>query len=188
MTVPYAPLFDDVRSNHGFVDLRGRPKLVSRIPESSQSPALNELLVMLAQPGSSLWTLGCDLGDGKTEPEPTPHIAGGYVQVLATDYSPHSLDAYFTVGQFIAQGIEDRCGDHNWELQFVHTWVNLGIDGPHKMTSSVFIWFHARAGTAEGAARSREALINCLADALCKPEIVQFLQEAVQPEADEEDD
>ena len=27
MTVPYAPLFDDIRCNYGFVDLRGRPDL-----------------------------------------------------------------------------------------------------------------------------------------------------------------
>jgi hypothetical protein len=30
MTVPYPPLFDDVRKNHGFVDLRGRPDLVPK--------------------------------------------------------------------------------------------------------------------------------------------------------------
>jgi hypothetical protein len=27
MTVPYAPLFDDVRKNHGFIDICGPPEL-----------------------------------------------------------------------------------------------------------------------------------------------------------------
>ena len=27
MTVPYPPLFDDVRKNHGFIDIRGWPEL-----------------------------------------------------------------------------------------------------------------------------------------------------------------
>jgi hypothetical protein len=31
MTVPYPPLFDDMRKNHGFIDTRGRPELASRI-------------------------------------------------------------------------------------------------------------------------------------------------------------
>jgi len=40
ITVPYAPLFNDINRNHGFVDVRGRPDLVAGIPEASQSNAL----------------------------------------------------------------------------------------------------------------------------------------------------
>ena len=43
MTVPYPPLYDDIRRNHGFVDIRGRPDLASKIPEASQSPAFASL-------------------------------------------------------------------------------------------------------------------------------------------------
>ena len=62
MTVPYPPLFNDIRRNHGFVDLRGRPDLAIEIPEGSQSPALKAILVELSEPASPLFTLGCDLG------------------------------------------------------------------------------------------------------------------------------
>ena len=44
MTVPYPPLFNDIRRNHGFVDLRGRPDLAIEIPEGSQSSALKAIL------------------------------------------------------------------------------------------------------------------------------------------------
>jgi hypothetical protein len=62
MTVPYPPLYDDIRRNHGFVDIRGRPDLASKIPEASQSPALTDLLLGLSEPHSPFFTLGCDLG------------------------------------------------------------------------------------------------------------------------------
>jgi hypothetical protein len=54
MTIPYPPLFDKVRCNHGFIDLRGRPDLAAEIPEGSQSPALKALLVALSKPDSDL--------------------------------------------------------------------------------------------------------------------------------------
>jgi hypothetical protein len=57
MTVPYPPLSNDIRCNHGFVDLRGRPDLAIEIPEGSQSPALKAILVELSEPDSHLSTL-----------------------------------------------------------------------------------------------------------------------------------
>jgi hypothetical protein len=45
MTVPYPRLFDEIRSNHGFVDVRGRPELAAEIAETSHSPAMKALLI-----------------------------------------------------------------------------------------------------------------------------------------------
>ena len=44
VTIPYAPLFDNVRLNHGFVDTRGRPDLAASIVECAQSSAMRALL------------------------------------------------------------------------------------------------------------------------------------------------
>ena len=57
-TVPYPPLFDDMRRNHGFVDLRDRPELVDTIPEAIESPALRNLLIEMANQNSGLMTVG----------------------------------------------------------------------------------------------------------------------------------
>ena len=62
MSVPYPPLFDDMRSNRGYVDLRGRPELAERIAECCDSDGLRLLLIALAQSASYFFTLGCDLG------------------------------------------------------------------------------------------------------------------------------
>ena len=62
-TVPYAPLFDSVRQNHGFKDIRGDVSAAENIPEAKVSRALRRLLVTLAQPCSSVVSLGCDLGE-----------------------------------------------------------------------------------------------------------------------------
>jgi hypothetical protein len=68
MTVPYAPITDDIRRNLGFVDLRGHPDRAKEIAEGKESPALRNLLVRVASVGSGIFTLGCDLG---THQEPT---------------------------------------------------------------------------------------------------------------------
>ena len=70
ITVPYAAITDDIRRNRGFVDLRGHPDKANEIVEGNDSPALRHLLVRLANVGSAILTLGCDLG---AHQEP-PHV------------------------------------------------------------------------------------------------------------------
>jgi hypothetical protein len=48
-TVPYPPLFDAIRKNHGFVDTRGRIDRIADIPEAQLSVALAEILRSLAR-------------------------------------------------------------------------------------------------------------------------------------------
>jgi hypothetical protein len=82
-TVPYPRLEDEIRQNHGFVDLRGKPDEVAAVPEAQISLALADLLTALAQPHSQMISLGCDLGE-HTDPGSqlqTRRRAGGYVQV-----------------------------------------------------------------------------------------------------------
>jgi hypothetical protein len=71
MTVPYAPITDDIRHNRGFVDLRGRSDLAREIAEGRDSVALRNLLVRIAQPGSRIFTIGCDL-EAHQEPTHAP--------------------------------------------------------------------------------------------------------------------
>jgi hypothetical protein len=68
MTVPYAAIADDIRNNSGFEDLRGGPDKASAIAEGNASPALRRLLVRIANVGSTIFTLGCELGSHQ---EPT---------------------------------------------------------------------------------------------------------------------
>jgi len=121
MTVPYPPLFNDIRRNHGFVDLRGRPELAIEISESSQSPTLKAILVELSEPDSPLFTLGCDLGTHE-EPwrvESARHVAGGYVQLMCASYSDRSPEDYTTFGYAIAQVLGEKAQDYNWFVRFM---------------------------------------------------------------------
>jgi hypothetical protein len=95
MTVPYPRLFDDIRQNHGFVDVRGRPDLASKIVEGAQSPAMKSLLIKLAEPGSHFFTVGCDLGTKfQADDREYPHTAGGYIQIMSSAYAKRTPEDY----------------------------------------------------------------------------------------------
>jgi hypothetical protein len=49
ITVPYALIFDRVRKNRGFKDVRGRPDIAAEIAEGIDSRALGECLVRIAR-------------------------------------------------------------------------------------------------------------------------------------------
>jgi hypothetical protein len=84
ITVPYGPIFDDIRRNYGFTDLRGRPDLAEQIFEGSSSPALRDLLVRIAGE-RSYFSLGCDLGRHCEDEQPQIQrkFSGGYIQVAS---------------------------------------------------------------------------------------------------------
>jgi hypothetical protein len=90
MTVPYAAIADDIRNNSGFEDLRGRPDKASAIADGNASPALRRLHVRIANVGSTIFTLGCELGSHQ-EPTHVPmrrrEEAGGYVQFASIQYN-----------------------------------------------------------------------------------------------------
>ena len=179
ITVPYPPLFNDIRHNHGFVDLRGRPDLAIEIPEGSQSPALKAILVELSEPDSPLFTLGCDLGTHE-EPwrkESARYVAGGYVQLMCASYSDRSSKDYTTFGYAIAQVLGEKAQDYNWFVRFVLKLVVLSLDDFSGTAPSLWIWFYAIADTPEAALASREGLIGELHDALVDERFTSFFEE-----------
>ena len=168
-TVPYDSLFDDVRSNHGFVDTRGRPGLASRIVECTRSSAMNDLLVCLAQPGSKMFSVGCDLGEKSANgDDPSCCVAGGYIQILNAKYSRYWLQEYEQYGESVAEMLESRSSGHEWRLDLVVTPVQFNLDNFRNLTGSIWVWFHAYGDSEEIAVRSREAYIvnlgPCLLD------------------------
>jgi len=156
MTIPYSPLFNDIRRNHGFVDLRGRPDLAIEIPEGSQSPALKAILNLA--PIAQL-------------------VAGGYVQLMCASYSDRSPEDYTTFGYAIAQVLGEKVQDCNWFVRFVLKLVVLSLDDFSGAAPSLWIWFYAIAETPEAALASRESLIGELHDALVDEHFTSFFEE-----------
>jgi len=156
MTIPYSPLFNDIRRNHGFVDLRGRPDLAIEIPEGSQSPALKAILNLA--PIAQL-------------------VAGGYVQLMCASYSDRSPEDYTTFGYAITQVLGEKVQDCNWFVRFVLKLVVLSLDDFSGAAPSLWIWFYAIAETPEAALASRESLIGELHDALVDEHFTSFFEE-----------
>lgn len=163
-TVPYPPLFDDIRRNHGFIDTRGRPDLIAGIPEARESVALAALLTRLALPSSCLVSLGCDLGQ-HDEPKArleARRVAGGYVQVIARRDQDHEFELLQSVATAIEHGLMVSAGTDRWEVDLQLAPVVCKIEEEVE-TQSVWIWFFARASTSDKASSSRERLIQAIA-------------------------
>lgn len=178
MTVPYSPLFDSIRRNHGFEDVRGRPERAAEIPEGEKSGALRELLVALAAPGSPLFTLGCDLGktrepysDGKWH-----YLAGGYVQVISANYVNRHPDEYYRFAKAIAEAMKAAIARHSWRLRFVMTPACVNLDGNSNVEPSLWLWFDAVARKPKFAVASREDLLIGLLTALRNPVVLAKLE------------
>jgi hypothetical protein len=164
ITVPYPPLFDDIRRNHGFVDIRGRPDLAEKIPEGSQSPALRALLMRFAEAESPLFSLGCDLGASEQleNPPSTRCTAGGYIQFMCAAYAKRVPLHYQRFAEASARALDTHVGTHEWLVIFALTPVHFKLDDFSNMTGSLWIWFHAGSPTPEEALASREVLISKL--------------------------
>jgi len=93
ITVPYAPIFDAVRKNRGFEDVRGRPDLAAEIAEGIESRALGECLVRIAKE-NLYFSLGCDLGNHHDPEQPAPlrQVAGGCIEVTSINYASATTD------------------------------------------------------------------------------------------------
>lgn len=170
MTVPYDPISDDVRSNRGFVDTRGRPGAASKIMEGRQSSAMKGLLVRVARVGSPIFSVGCDVGfkhvnEGRRK---YYYTAGGYVQIMHSNYADRLPQDYARYGEAVANMLEDRANRNDWRLNFVLTPVQFNLDNFCEMTGSLWIWFHSFGDSKRLAVDSRETCIvelgNCLLD------------------------
>lgn len=164
-TVPYPPLFDDIRRNHGFVDTRGRPDQIAEIPEARESIGLTTLLRTLAAPDAQLISLGCDLGqheETKSRIE-MRRVAGGYVQVVCAGSLEPTDEINFlrSVGKAIEHELKARAGSDRWEVNLQLSPVFLKF-GDEMELQSIWIWFYAKASTFDRALASRERLLQAL--------------------------
>jgi hypothetical protein len=159
MTVPYAPITDDIRRNRGFIDLRGRPNEVDKIAEGNESAALRRLLVRVAAVGSPIFTIGCDLGAHR-EPTNVPvrrrEVAGGYIQFASVQFEKTKSDSYAALANAIVAHVKARTGEDNWRIDFIGKWVNFQFEGePNGIYASLWIWFFAAARDPTAALQSR---------------------------------
>lgn len=178
MTVPYPPLFDDVRKNHGFIDIRGRPELASEIPEGLDSLAMRTLLIELAQPNSKIFSVGCDSGTKVLTEAKLPHTAGGYVQIMHATYADRSPEDYARYAAAVAETLKAGSQNKEWRVDFILTPVAFKLDGFSDMTGSLWIWFHAFADSEEGTLVSRETLITELGQALTDDRHTSLLEKS----------
>ena len=180
MTVPYAPIADDTRRNRGFVDLRGRPDLAGEIAEGRDSVALRNLLVRIAQPGSRIFSIGCDLG-AHQEPTQVPlrrrEVAGGYVQFASVHYDRTATDSYAAFANAIVAHLKKCAGDDNWKLDFIGKYINFKFEGePTGLCPSLWIWFFAAARDPFAALQSRERLIAAIDVAIALPTALESFE------------
>jgi hypothetical protein len=177
ITVPYPPLFDNIRRNHGFKDVRGRPDQAAQIPEGAESVALRALLVALAAPESHVFTAGCDLGTSEFECTDSSQLqlAGGYVQVMSKSFVNRSSDDYYYFAKAIEAYMRRAIGRATWRLRFVMMPSRVLLDGATGIEPSLWIWFDAAARSAQLARLSREVLIEKLRLALSNPELLTEL-------------
>lgn len=166
-TVPYPPLFDAIRKNHGFVDTRGRIDRIADIPEAQLSEALAELLLLLAAPDSPLISLGCDLGQ-RDKPKgrlDTRKWAGGYVQIATARHGTTTEEFEFLrdVAKAIETGLHQIVASDRWEVRFILTSVHLDFE-EERDTQSAWLWFDAKASTVNLALASRERLLRAIGE------------------------
>ncbi len=162
-TVPYPPLFDDIRRNHGFIDLRGHPARVAEVPEARESAALASLLRALAAPDSPLMSLGCDLGEHveAEAPEGGREVAGGYVQIVCADYQGQSIDFLLALSRWTEAALQDLSDGQLWEAIFDLQPIHIAF-GTTLETFSIWLWFLAAAATQEKARLSREVFLAAI--------------------------
>jgi hypothetical protein len=177
-TVPYGPVFDDIRKNRGFVDARGRPDIAAEIAEGGRSPELRRLLIRIAEE-NLYFSLGCDLG---MHPEPEAkvalrRVAGGYVQVVGIDYSVLSTGDYDEFGNRVGRALRARSQGRNWRLWLQGCYVNFKfVHQPAVMAPSMWLWFFAKAKTDGKAIEEREYLIATLSDVLHSARVSETLK------------
>jgi hypothetical protein len=178
-TVPYGPISDAIRKNHGFQDLRGSPGVAANIPETAGSDALRRLLVAVAQPGFPLFTLGCDLGTHEEPSAPLTRrrVAGGYVQIAAVEYARTTPETYSAFARAIVRAVRPTASKKWWGLEFILKGVAFKFDpSSSEVYPTVWIWFFSSAANLAEAVLSREGLINAIGNALASQSALEKLR------------
>jgi hypothetical protein len=161
-TVPYPRLWKGIRTNAGFVDLRGHPERVADIHEATNSPGLTALLRFLAT--NARWhSVGCDLGEKEDLSAGTiKYRAGGYVQIINSNFALPS-EEYESLGERIFAHTENGADvADEWHLQFSIRPVMLKIDVTNDEYFSLWIWFHCYGDNMPTALASRERFLELM--------------------------
>jgi hypothetical protein len=177
-TVPYAPIFDDIRKNYGFTDTRNKPDLAVGITEGLCSPALRRLLVDVATRGRYM-SLGCDLGEHEeiTEPVMRRYVAGGYVQLCGFNYKLQETSHYDEFCRAVAHKLKPLAETACWHVRFVGTWVSFEFPGEGQvMKPSIWIWFFSAGRARKVATESREKLLDVLLHVLNEASVYSKLR------------
>lgn len=162
-TVPYPPCRSGKRNNRGFSDLRGRPNDAAVIAECRDSEELKHWLIALAEIGSPIFSLGCDIGTYRRRKAVQHQYAtGGYVQLLATDYASRDDADYRSLAERLAAAVELAAELEDWEASFLLQTVQLNLDGYRDEVTSLSVEFNAWAASAAAAKASRERLVRAL--------------------------
>jgi hypothetical protein len=167
-TVPYSPIFDDIRRNYGFTDLRGRPDLAEKVYETSSSAALRELLTRIARE-RSYFSLGCDLGrhTEKEELETKRKVSGGYIQIASMNYAKASTDQYDAFCEVFSEELKRYVREQRWKLGLRGAYVQFNMPNePPALAPSMWIWFFAAARSHRKSDKSREEFLAAIGEAL----------------------
>jgi len=171
ITIPYPPIpREGESSNHGFIDVRGRPDLAATIPETSDSEALRRILIELAQPSSLFATVGCALGAYEV-PESEADIryrCGGYVQLFFIDHPERWEFDYENIITDTRDFMNSKVENYKWFIRYEIMDILLKVDNMEDTIPSMRIWLHCAGQSPEAALSSREALIDTTREALAR--------------------
>lgn len=176
-TVPYGPIYDGIRRNSGFTDLRGRPDLAEEVVEGASSAKLRDLLVRLSREGS-YFSLGCDLGAHIEEERPPTlrMVSGGYIQIAAMNYAEASTAQYDVFCDAFSCELEPYSRKRRWAITLEGTYVQFNLPSELAIKApSIWIWFFAAARTHEKSSQSREELLAAIGEALHSRRVLQCL-------------
>lgn len=175
-TVPYGKVFDGVRKNSGFIDIRGRPDLAATIPEGAESQALRRLLIRLAA-DKVYFSLGCDLGEHEEPESPATrrYVAGGYIQLTSIRYREASTEQHDDFATAIEKSMRERSRGKRWRMWLEGRWVNFRL-GRRTKAPTTWVWFFALERSKLRALEERENMIEALSETLHTVEVVGTLK------------
>lgn len=178
ITVPYAPIFDSIRRNHGFFDTRKRPDLAAAVAEGTESGALRDLLVDVAS-HERYFSLGCDLGQHEELEAPISQraVAGGYIQLSAFRYELQETANYDRFCKALEFELRPLSKGQHWRIEFWGTYVAFKLPAEEQVTKpSIWIWFFAARRTQAKARASREELLKALSVCLNQTSVLMCLE------------
>jgi hypothetical protein len=119
LPIPYPPMEHQDSTNHGFMDLRGNPDLIDRVPEAIGMPELQEALRLINAENSRFMSLGCDTWRQEFEHPNHPELTRrreSYIDLAFAELERNTdREAFTALAEAIRADLQPRP-----ELLFVH--------------------------------------------------------------------